>query len=136
MIMSDTTKVRINYVELPVTLLVKARQGPYVFAGPSVAIELSCQTQVRTPALRVKGKFFARLREDGETLVVKMNLFERQYLMDADPEVFFITDHYRDYPSVLVRLPLARPEQLAERLEDAWRIAAPKRLAAAYDARP
>jgi hypothetical protein len=92
-------------------------------------------TSYGTPALRVKGRFFARLWEDGETLVVKMNIFERQYLLEADPEAFFITDHYRDYPSVLVRLPAVQPAQLAERLEDAWRIAAPKRLVAAFDAR-
>ncbi len=108
------------------TVLEMARRLPEVEEGTSYG----------TPALRVRGRFFARLREDGETLVVKMNIFERQYLMDADPEVFFITDHYRDYPSVLVRLPLVQPAQLAERLEDAWRIAAPKRLAAAFDARP
>jgi hypothetical protein len=108
------------------TVLEVARRLPEVEEGTSYG----------TPALRVGGRFFARLREDGETLVVKMNIFERQYLMDADPEVFFITDHYRDYPSVLVRLPLVQPAQLAERLEDAWRIAAPKRLAAAFDARP
>jgi hypothetical protein len=107
------------------TVLELARRLPEVEEGTSYA----------TPALRVRGRFFARLREDGETLVVKMNLFERQYLVDADPEVFFITDHYRDYPSVLVRLPAVQPAQLAERLEDAWRIAAPKRLAAAFDAR-
>ena len=108
------------------TVVEVARRRPEVEEGTSYG----------TPALRVRGRFFARLREDGETLVVKMNLFERQYLMDADPEVFFITDHYRDHPSVLVRLPLVQRAQLAERLEDAWRIAAPKRLAAAFDARP
>ena len=107
------------------TVLELARRLPEVEEG----------TCYGTPALRVKGRFLARLRADGETLVVKINIFERQYLMDADPEVFFITDHYRDYPSVLVRLPLVQPAQLAERLEDGWRIVAPKRLVAAFDAR-
>jgi hypothetical protein len=107
------------------TVLELARGLPEVEEGTSYG----------TPALRVKGRFFARLREDGETLVVKMNIFERPYLVEADPEAFFITDHYRGYPSVLVRLPAVRPAQLAERLEDAWRIAAPKRLVAAFDAR-
>src|SRR5690242_13986445 len=74
-----------------------------------------------TPALRVKGRFVARLKEDGETLVVKVNIFERPFLIEADPEVYFITDHYRDYPSVLVRLPRVQPAQLAERLEESWR---------------
>jgi len=107
------------------TVLELARRLPEVEEG----------TCYGTPALRVKGKFLARLREDGETLVVKINIFERQYLMEAEPEVFFITDHYRDYPTVLVRLRAAQPEQLAQRLEEGWRIVAPKRLVAAFDAR-
>lgn len=86
-----------------------------------------------TPAFRVRGKSFARLREDGDSLVVMVNLFERAYLMEAEPESFHITDHYRDYPAMLVRLSAVRPALLRERLEEAWRIKAPKRLVAAYD---
>ena len=47
------------------TVLELARRLPEVEEGTSYG----------TPALRVRGKFFARLREDGETLVVKMNIF-------------------------------------------------------------
>jgi hypothetical protein len=88
-----------------------------------------------TPAFRVKGKFLARLREDGETLVVKLDFDTRDLLMAADPETFFTTDHYRGYPSVLVRLPAVDAEALRGLLEDSWRRYAPKRLVAAYDAR-
>ena len=91
-------------------------------------------TSYWTAALRVKGKFFARLKEDGETLVLKTDFYERDFLMESDPETFFTTDHYRDYPSVLVRLPRVRAGQLRSLLEDAWRRLAPKRLVAAYDA--
>jgi len=83
-----------------------------------------------TPGFRVRGKLFARIREDGETLVLKIDLDARELLLAADPEVFFLTDHYRGYPYVLVRLPAVDPEQLRELLEDAWRLSAPKRLAA------
>ncbi|HST58314.1 MAG TPA: MmcQ/YjbR family DNA-binding protein [Longimicrobium sp.] len=92
-------------------------------------------TSYGTPAFRVRGKFFARLREDGESLVLKCNLFERQYLVDDLPEVFYITDHYRDYPAVLVRISAVTPELLRERMEASWRIAAPKKLIAELDAR-
>jgi hypothetical protein len=53
--------------------------------------------------------------------------------MKAEPETFYITDHYRDYPAVLVRLANVDPGMLRHLLEQAWRQAAPKRLVAAYD---
>jgi len=83
-----------------------------------------------TPGFRVRGKLFARIWEDGETLVLKIDLDARELLLAADSEAFFLTDHYRGYPYVLVRLPAVDPEQLRELLEDAWRLSAPKRLAA------
>ncbi|HET6232840.1 MAG TPA: MmcQ/YjbR family DNA-binding protein [Longimicrobiaceae bacterium] len=91
-------------------------------------------TSYGTPALKVKGKLFARLWEDGDTLVLKVNLFERRFLMDAEPETFFITDHYRDYPAVLVRISAIAEETLRERLTESWRMVAPKRLLASLEA--
>jgi len=86
-----------------------------------------------TPGFRVRGKFLARLWEDGETLVVKCGDLERDFRMQADPETFFITDHYRGYPTVLVRLTRVALGDLREVLEQAWRQNAPKRLVAEYD---
>jgi hypothetical protein len=48
--------------------------------------------------------------------------------------VFYLTDHYRDYPAVLVRLPAVRPELLAELLADSWARKAPKALVAKHRA--
>jgi hypothetical protein len=50
------------------------------------------------------------------------------------PDVFFITPHYNGYPAVLVRLEAVDLGQLAELVEDAWRVQAPKRMVAAHDA--
>jgi hypothetical protein len=86
-----------------------------------------------TPGFRVRGKFLARLWEDGETLVVKCGDEERDFRMQADPKTFFITDHYRGYPTVLVRLGRVRLADLREVLEQAWRRNAAKRVVAAYD---
>jgi hypothetical protein len=83
-----------------------------------------------TPGFRVRGKLLARLREDGETLVVKLPADERDLLLAAAPEIFFTTDHYRNYPSVLVRLPAIAPEALQDLIEQAWMEIAPKRLLA------
>jgi hypothetical protein len=88
-------------------------------------------TSYGTPAFKVRGKLFSRLWEDGETLVLKLSFDARELLMNADPETFYITDHYRGYPAVLVRLPRIEPDQLREVLEEAWRFNAPKRLVAA-----
>lgn len=50
------------------------------------------------------------------------------------PHAFFSTPHYDGHPYVLVRLEAVDPVELAELLEDAWRIWAPKRLVAEYEA--
>ena len=90
-------------------------------------------TSYGTPAFRVRGKFMARLREDGESLAVKCGFDERDFRMQADPQTFFTTDHYRGYPTVLVRLETVDPADLRDVLEQAWRLHAPKRLVATYD---
>jgi hypothetical protein len=85
-----------------------------------------------TPAFRVKGKYLLRLREDGETIAVKCGFDERDFRMQADPITFFTTDHYRGYPTVLVRLTSVGLEDLRGVLEQAWRINAPTRLRREY----
>ena len=87
-------------------------------------------TSYGTPALHVKKKLLARLREDGETVAVRIEFLDRDVLLEADPAAFFLTDHYRPYPWVVMRLAKARPAVAQELLEQAWRRAAPKRLVA------
>ncbi|HKW23237.1 MAG TPA: MmcQ/YjbR family DNA-binding protein [Ktedonobacterales bacterium] len=86
-----------------------------------------------TPALRVRGKFMARLREDGETLVIKASETEREFRMTVDPATFFITEHYRGYSAVLVRLARVSVEDLADLIEQSWRWLAPRKLVAEYE---
>ncbi len=91
-------------------------------------------TWFRTPCLRVRKKSFCRMKEDGETLVVRVvDLEDKEALLRSDPDVFSTTPHYDGYPYVLVRLARVAPGQLRELIEDAWRLAAPKRVRAAYD---
>jgi hypothetical protein len=87
-------------------------------------------TSYGTPAFKVKGKLFARFHQDGESLVVSVDFDERDEMMSADPEKFYITDHYRNYPWILVRLSKVRPEELRDLLLGSWRRAAPKSLVA------
>jgi len=86
-----------------------------------------------TAGFRVRKKFLARLRDQDTVLVVKCGFDERDFRLRADPDAFFTTDHYRGYPTVLVRLDRVAEDELAALLEHAWRLSAPKRLLAAYD---
>ena len=91
--------------------------------------EVEESTWFRTPALKVRGKSFCRMKEDGETLVIQViDLEDKEALLRSDPEVFFTTPHYDGYAYVLVRLDRIGREQLAELVEDAWRLRAPKSL--------
>jgi hypothetical protein len=58
---------------------------------------------------------------------------DREILIQSDPAVFFITDHYRDYPWILVRFLTVAPEALPDLMERAWRLVAPKSLVKKYD---
>jgi hypothetical protein len=87
-------------------------------------------TSYGTAALRVKGKFLARLKEDGESVVFRVGFDERDLLMRTKPKVFYITDHYLGYPAVLLRLSAASQKEAADIIEMAWQSVAPKRLQA------
>jgi hypothetical protein len=90
-------------------------------------------TSYGTPAFKVRGKLFARLREDGESLVVRVDFVQRETLMEADPKTFYITEHYRNHPMMLVGLSTVRPDELRELLAQSWRSVAPTRLATALE---
>ena len=87
------------------------------------------------PGFRVRDKLFARIHELPNTLFVKCaGIEERDELVAAESDKFFITPHYSGYPGMLVRLDVVSKAELAEVLTDAWRLTAPKRLARAFDA--
>jgi hypothetical protein len=90
-------------------------------------------TSYGTPALKVRSKLLARLHQNGECLVLRADLLDREILMQSDPRVFFITDHYRDYPWILVRFSSVDPDALPDLIERAWRLVAPKSLVEKYD---
>jgi hypothetical protein len=88
----------------------------------------------RTPSLQVRKKSFVRLKEDGKTVVFILDsVDEQEFLCEARPEVYFITDHYRDYPAVLARLSKLRVDEARFRLERAWRKKAPVTLVRKLD---
>jgi hypothetical protein len=84
-------------------------------------------TSYGTSALRVKGKFMARLKEDGESVAFRVTFDERELLMQTKPEVFYITDHYLGYPAVLMRMAKASKKEAADIVNMSWRFVARKK---------
>ena len=89
-------------------------------------------TSYGTPALKVFGKMLARKHQDGVSIVLRVSFDEREMLMEAEPETFYITDHYRNYPALLVRIATVDPGTLQRILEQTWRQVAPKKLVKAF----
>ena len=86
-------------------------------------------TSYGTPSIKVMGKLLSRWRTEAEgALAIRCDFLDRQILLQADPEVFFLTEHYRDYPMVLVRLERIDAHALTDLTRRAWRLVAPKKL--------
>ena len=76
-------------------------------------------TSYGTPAFRFKKRLIARLHQDGESIMLKLGCEARDHLMHADPATFFITEHYRNYPSVLARLDRLTADDLRKLIQKA-----------------
>lgn len=90
--------------------------------------EVEPSTWFGTPSLKVRGKSFCRIK-DPDTVVVLVGLDEKEMLLEAAPELYFETDHYRGWPAMLVRIHAISDKELALRLRAAWLLKAPKTLA-------
>jgi hypothetical protein len=86
------------------------------------------------PSFLVAGKFFTRLRsEDDSVVLVVGSIDERDMLLESDPDLFHITDHYRNYPAVLARVAFLDRATLHGMLERRWRAMASKKLVKELD---
>jgi hypothetical protein len=88
-------------------------------------------TAYGSPALKVNGKLLAcipinKSAEPG-TLMVRVDLARRAELLAESPDVYYVTDHYANYPSVLVRLARIHPDALRDLLGMAWRFVSAKK---------
>src|SRR5271166_4331759 len=87
------------------------------------------------PSFLVNKKFLTRLRaEDDSVVLLEVGFDEREMLIEAEPQTFHFTAHYKDYPSVLARLASLHPGSFRAFLERRWRKVAPKTMVKAYDA--
>jgi hypothetical protein len=80
--------------------------------------------------LKVGGCFMAGLAThrsaEPETLVVRADYEDREWLIEDAPETYYLTDYYRRYPLVLVRLSRIEPDALRDVLSVSWRLTLPK----------
>jgi hypothetical protein len=72
------------------------------------------------PSLKVRGKLLAciavhKSAEPG-SLVVRIDANQRAKLIASASDVYYVTDHYVNYPTVLVRLSRIQPDALRELL--------------------
>ena len=89
--------------------------------------EVEDGTSYGTPALKVRRKMLVRLKEDGDSLVMPgVPREERDMLVEREPKIFYFTDHYREYPMVLVRLSKASRGIVEPLLRRHWRTLASK----------
>ncbi len=94
-------------------------------------------TSYGTPAVMVRGKLLSRWRTEAEgALAIRCDFLNRQILLLAQPDVYFLTDHYRDYPMILMRLEKASKTVVVEAVERAWRLVAPAKLVKQRDELP
>lgn len=96
--------------------------------------------------VRVVGKVLAylasheRSRPGGlpaneEFVIVRIDFDRREHLLELNPEAFFVTPHYKNYPGIIVRLSTVDKKQFRDLLVNAWRLVAPKRLVRDWDAK-
>jgi hypothetical protein len=87
------------------------------------------------PSFNVRKKFLAWLREERVLALRTVDLIEKQFLLDTQPEVFYTTDHYDGYPAVLVRLERVDREELRHLFEETWRSRATRKLVTELESR-
>ena len=88
-----------------------------------------------SPAYKLNGKFFTRLRREDQSMVIMdVSHDEREMLMEAEPQTFHFTAHYKDYPAVLARLETLDPGSLRGFIERRWRKVSLKSVVKAWEA--
>ena len=89
--------------------------------------EVEESTAYGATAFKIRGKMIAcqAINKSAEpnSLVVKIPFEARDELIAAEPDIYYVTDHYVDYPSVLVRLSRVHRDALRGLLVMAQRFA-------------
>ena len=80
-------------------------------------------TTYGTPALKVRGQMFACIPShrsaEPDSLAVRIPFEQRDELLDAEPNTYYVKEHYQNYAVVLVRLARVHPDALRDLLRGA-----------------
>ena len=83
-----------------------------------------------SPAIKVRGKLLTCIptnkSAEPDSLAVRIGIDQRAELVATAPDVYYFTDHYANYPMVLVRLSRIHPDALRDLLGAAWRFVTAK----------
>ena len=103
-----------------------ASHGSRPFSASAAALPgVEVTTSWGVPALKVRGKMLvcmaAHKSAEPNTLVVRMDLAQRDALIEEDPATYYLKEHYVGYPCVLVRLSRVHPDALRDLVLTAYR---------------
>ena len=83
------------------------------------------------PSWKVRGKLLAcpaiHRSAEPNTLAVRLDFEQRARLIAAAPGIYYATDHYVKYPTVLVRLSGMDRKSLRDLLDKAWHFVNPQK---------
>jgi hypothetical protein len=86
--------------------------------------DVESSESARGPALKLRGKLMAcpasHKSAEPDTIMVRVSIKEREKLIDENPDLYYVTDHYRDYPALLVRLAKIDRTTLKSLLGASW----------------
>jgi len=59
----------------------------------------------KKPAVFIHGQFLTKVHDKEDAMTLRVSSMEmRDMMLEAEPKLFYITDHYRNFPFVLARL--------------------------------
>ena len=86
--------------------------------GWKIALAIPGTTEVlwfRKPAVFLHDQFLTKVHDKEEAMTLRVSSMEmRDMMLEAEPELFYITDHYRNFPFILARLSALTPRTLKE----------------------
>ena len=82
-------------------------------------------TAYGSPALKLHGQLLACIptnkAAEPNSFVVRVDFAQRDELIAAEPDVYYLKPHYEDYACVLVRLKKIHPDAMRDLMAMAWR---------------
>lgn len=82
--------------------------------------DAEASTYYRQPAAKVNGKAFLSTGREPDSFHVPAPHDEKAVLLDTDPATFWQTDHYENWPGLLVRYGSADPDRVRSVIARAW----------------